>query len=96
MRGLATAGSVAWAVQIAVFGLLVHGWERQERFLAAWVGGMLARLAAVAAVAWVVVRRGVPDPAATLLGLAGFLFAMLLLEPVFLRPGSHTESTTRK
>lgn len=91
--GLWAAGAVALVIQVGAFALLVRWRERMNRFLAAWVGGTLVRLAAVGLVAWAVFLRGEPDPLTTLLGLAGYLFGMLLLEPVFFRTASRTETT---
>jgi hypothetical protein len=93
LRGLLAAGAIALVVQVVGFALLTGAWDRTRRFLAVWVGGTLVRFAVVGVAAWWVARRAGPDPAATLLGLAGYLFAMLLLEPVFVRAGSDTENT---
>jgi hypothetical protein len=42
-----------------------------------------------------VVREPALEPASTLVGFAGLLFAMLLLEPVLVRPGPAGEIKTR-
>ncbi|NIP57038.1 MAG: hypothetical protein GWM92_02840, partial [Gemmatimonadetes bacterium] len=60
--------------------------------LAAWVGGTLARMALVVAVAFVLVRIEGVALAPALLALAGFFFGLLLLEPVFFT--RHTETST--
>lgn len=83
-RGILVAAGIAWGVQVVAFGLLVMYRHRGNRFLAAWVGGTVVRMAVVLLAAWVVMRESGLAPAPTLLGLAGFLFALLLLEPVFL------------
>lgn len=78
-----TSAAVAYGVQLAAFGALVAVRRRPERFVAGWVGGIALRIATVAALAlWVV--RG-PSAAAALLSLVGFLFVLMLMEPVFLR-----------
>jgi hypothetical protein len=92
-EGLVTAGVVALALQVGSFAVLVGARKRTNRFLAAWVGGTLARFAAVGLVAWMVFLRGEPDPLTTLLGLAGYLFGMLLLEPVFFPTESGAETS---
>lgn len=93
VRGLATAGGAALVLQTLAFALMLWARKRTNRFLAVWAGGTLVRFAAVGLAAWVVIRWGELDPAATLLGLAGYLFVMLLLEPAFLASGPDTEST---
>lgn len=93
VRALFVAGGVAMALQVVGFGLLIAAKNHTNRFLAVWVGGTLVRFAAVGIAAWVLVRRGEPDLLTTLLGLAGYLFAMLLLEPAFLHADVHSEST---
>jgi hypothetical protein len=81
--GVLTAAAVALPLQVGTFAALRWGWSRRQHFLAAWVGGTLTRLLAVAAVAtFVYVSRLAPAP--TLLALAGFFFGMLLIEPLFL------------
>lgn len=86
--GVTVAASVALVVQVLLFHWLQRVWGEGRRFLGAWIGGMLTRLVAVAATAWFVVATGIP-PTAPLLALVALLFAMLLLEPVFLRATSN-------
>jgi hypothetical protein len=83
--GVLTAAVVALPLQIGAFAALRWGWSKRENFFATWIGGILARLMAVSAVA-VAVALSDLSPAPTLLSLAGFFFAMLLLEPLFLKP----------
>jgi hypothetical protein len=57
----------------------------------------LVRFGVIGAVAVLVVRRPSLPPVPTLLALAGFLFGMLLLEPLFFRkaaPADHESSAT--
>jgi len=84
-KGVVTAVAVALPVQITLFALLVRYRDHHTGFLGAWVGGMLGRLALVGLMAFAVVWRDDLSPAATLLTLAGLLFGLLLLEPLFLR-----------
>jgi hypothetical protein len=86
-RAVAWMGLIAWALQVPLFAGLVALRSRPGAFFAAWGGGTLARLAAVAVAAVVVARATTVPPAPALLGLAGFFFVLLLLEPVFFRMG---------
>ena len=81
--GLLVAAAVAWTVQVPAFGFLVRTRGAREGFLAAWVGGTVVRLTLILIAAWVVVKIPALAPAPTLLGLAGFFFGLLLLEPFF-------------
>ena len=58
-----------------------------KRFLIVWVGGTLARMLAIAGVAFVVLRSGTDGVVPTLLALATFFFGLLLLEPVYFKAG---------
>ena len=90
--GILVAALVAYPIQILAFFLLVRHWGDTNRFLLFWVGGTVVRMAVVLAAALVLTRVESLPPAPTLLGLAGFFFGLLLLEPLFLRPRG-TEST---
>jgi hypothetical protein len=84
-RALWLAGALAYGVQIVAFGALVLLRELRQGFLLAWVGGVLLRFGVVLGGGfWLVQSAGQP-PLPLLLGLAGFVFALLLLEPVFFR-----------
>jgi len=84
--GLLVAALVAYPTQMLAFFLLVRFWEDGKRFLLVWVGGTLVRMGVILIAAVVLTQvEGLP-PAPTLLGLAGFFFGLLLLEPLFLRP----------
>jgi hypothetical protein len=85
-QGVLLAAVVAVTVQIAAFSVLVRQRGRATGFMLAWAGGMAIRTLALLAVAFVVVRSGVEGAVPTLLALAGFLFALLLLEPIYFRP----------
>ena len=69
---------------VAFAGLL---WVRNktELLLAGWVIGMALRFGALGGVAWWLSRSAALPRAAALLSLVGFVFLLLLLEPVFLR-----------
>ena len=86
--GVLAAGFVALPVQVVAFALLVRYRGRTEGFMAAWAGGMALRVLAVVMAAIVVIRTGTPSAVSLLLALAGFFFALLLIEPVYFRAES--------
>lgn len=90
VRAVAWMGAVAWVVQLALFAPLYAARGRRNAFFAAWGGGTLARFAVLGVVAWWVWRKGTLPLAPALLALVGFLFVMLMLEPVFFRMGLRT------
>jgi hypothetical protein len=92
-RGLATAAVLALVFQAAAFGLLVWVGRWPQGFLLGLAGGMLARMGLVGAVAVVVSATDVSRPrtVATVLGLVGYLFVLVLLEAWFIQ--DRTEST---
>lgn len=83
--GLLIAAAVALPVQAVAFALLNRYRGRLNGFLAAWVGGTLVRMLVLGVVAFAVTRSGPDGVMATLLGLVGFFFGLLLLEPVYFR-----------
>jgi hypothetical protein len=84
--GILWAAGVAWLVQGVAFGMVVGLRDRKQGLLLAMAGGTAARLGALGAAGIVVtvVETGV-GAGALLLGLAGFLFVLVLLEALFLR-----------
>jgi CDP-diglyceride synthetase len=84
--GIWVAAAIAYPIQMLAFFLLVRFWEDRKRFFVIWVGGTVVRMGVILVVALVLTRVEVLPPASTLLGLAGFFFGLLLLEPLFLRP----------
>ena len=91
LAAVAWMGALAWAVQLALFAPLLAARGRRNAFLAAWAGGTLARFAVLGAAAWWIWRSRVLPLAPSLLALAGFLFLLLLVEPVFFRMGLRSE-----
>lgn len=83
--GVWLAAAVAYPVQLLAFGALVATHGSGVGFLVGWGGGMALRLASVAAVAFWVLRRGTVPAAPALLSLVGFVFVLVLLEPLFLK-----------
>lgn len=86
--GVLLAAAIAVPVQLLAFAMLVRYRDRLDGFMAAWVGGTFLRLLVIAVVAAVVIRADAEGAVPMLLALAGFFFALLMLEPVYLRSGS--------
>jgi hypothetical protein len=86
--GLRVAAVVALTLQAAAFAARLRWGTTPTRLLATWVWSTGARFVAVLAMGLAAWRYQALDPVTSLVGLAGFLFAMLLLEPVFFRPGT--------
>lgn len=93
LAGVSAAATVALSVQIGAFAALTRVRVGTNAFLAAWVGGTAVRMAVVGLAGWALVASPRFPPFPTLLGLAGFFFVMLLMEPHFLGLGS-TRSRT--
>lgn len=87
-RGLVIGASIAFPIQWIAFGLLLKFRKKANAFLAVWAGGTLVRMGSVLAAGFLLLEVDSADPAALLLALAGFFFGLLLLEPLFLRPGT--------
>jgi hypothetical protein len=79
------AASFAWVLQMLAFALLLLVRDQASLFMAGWLGGMVLRFGAVAGLAFYASRFTTLPLAALLLSLVGFVFLLLLLEPVFLR-----------
>jgi len=84
--GILVAALVVYPIQMLAFFLLASFWGDSKRFLLVWVGGTVVRMGVILVAALVVTRVDGLAPAPTLLGLAGFFFGLVLLEPLFLRP----------
>ena len=87
LDGLMLAGAVAVGLQLASFAARVRWATTPNRLLATWVWSTGARFAAVLAMALAAWRFEGLDVVTSLVGLAGFLFVMLLMEPAFFAPG---------
>jgi hypothetical protein len=84
-RGVLVAAAIALPVQVAAFAALVRHRGRMNGFLVVWAGGTLLRMLVVGTAALVAVRSGTDGAVPMLLALAGFLFGLLLLEPIYFR-----------
>lgn len=84
-RAVWLAAGVAYPVQLLAFGLLVVARRKGRDFMVAWATGMLLRFAVIAGLAFWVTRGESVPAAAALVSLVGFVFVLVLLEPLFLR-----------
>ena len=84
-RAVWLAAAFAYGLQAIAFAMLLLVRDRTELFMAGWLGGMMLRFAAVGGLAFYASRFTTLPLAALLLSLVGFVFLLLLLEPVFLR-----------
>ncbi len=91
VRAVAWMGAAAWLVQSILFAPLLAARRRLNVFFVAWGGGTLVRLGVIGGAAWWLYRTRALPLAPSLLSLAGFLFLLLLLEPVFFRLGLRSE-----
>lgn len=82
---LLVAAGVALLVQVGAFALIVPAFGHATQFLLRWGLGMLARMGVVAALGLSLHRFEDLDPSVLLLAVCGFLFTLLLLEPMFFR-----------
>ena len=79
------AGGIAYALQLVSFGLLLAVRDQPQLFIAGWLGGMVLRFGALGACVFWASRTTVLPRAPLVFSLVGFVFLLLLLEPVFLR-----------
>jgi hypothetical protein len=89
-ESMVMAAAIAWPLQVGLFALLARWQGEPSRFLVVWGAGILGRLGVVAAMGLALNRLGAAQPGVLLMSLVGFLFALLLLEPVFLDRGNQT------
>jgi hypothetical protein len=83
------AAVVAYGLQLVAVGVLLAVRNHATMFLAGWLGGMALRaVGLILAGLWL---SRTPLPRATaMLSLVGFLFLLLMLEPLFLPKGTRT------
>jgi len=84
-RAMWLSAVIAYGLQLIAFAGILYGRRDPNLFLASWLSGMVLRFGAVGVVAWWLARSEVLPMEAALLSLVGFVFLLLLLEPVFLR-----------
>lgn len=93
-RSLIWAAVVAIPVQLVAFAALLKLRDQGNAFLLAFLGGGAVRLGVLGVAGLLTTQMETGLAAAPLmLGLAGFFFALLLLEGWFLRQGTRTDTT---
>ena len=85
--GVLLAAGIACSVQLVAFALLERARRRAEGFFFWWGVGIALRISVVIVVGIASAAWGAPRPAPLLLSLAGFLFLLVLIEPIFLGRG---------
>jgi hypothetical protein len=91
VRAVWLSAAVAWVVQLAAFAGLVLVRGRNELFLLGWMVGLALRFLTVMLMAlWLSREPAVPIRPA-LISLVGFVFVLVLLEPMFLRRDLQTK-----
>lgn len=93
--GLWAAGASAWVIQVVAVWARIRYGSRPERLLAVWGWSAGGRLVAIGLAGLAVTRFEGLHPVSTLVGLAGYLFAMLLMEPVLVRFGPTNQTGSR-
>lgn len=84
-RAIVLAAAIAYVLQLVAFAILLAVRDRAHVFMAGWLGGMLLRFGTLGVCLFWASRTSVVPRAPLALGLVGFVFVLLLLEPVFLR-----------
>jgi hypothetical protein len=84
-RAIITAAVIAYVLQLGAFAALLAVREKNHLFLAGWLGGMLLRFGVVGGMLYWSTRNAALPVTPLVLSLVGFVFMLLLLEPVFLR-----------
>jgi hypothetical protein len=72
-------------LQLAAFASLLAVRDQTHLFMAGWLGGMVMRFGVVGLSLFWTTRTATLPTAPLVLSLVGFVFMLLLLEPVFLR-----------
>jgi hypothetical protein len=85
VRAVWFAAALAYGLQLAAFALLLALRGQPQLFMAGWLGGMVLRFGVLGACAYWLSRTAMLPRGATLISFVGFVFVLLLLEPVFLR-----------
>jgi len=79
------AAGIAYLVQLAAFGVLLAVRGQGQLFMLAWLGGMVVRFGVLGVGAFLLSRSDALPRGVTLVSYVGFVFLLLLLEPLFLR-----------
>lgn len=81
---LLTVGLLAFVLQVSLFAMLSSAHGDPNRLMKSWALGMVGRVSFVVAVGVVVTLAGLGDDTVAILSAVGFVFALHLIEPVFL------------
>lgn len=84
-QAVALSAAIAWMVQIVAFGVLAAVQGKPQLFLPVWLAGMVLRFVVLGVLAYGLTRITWLPPAPLLLGYVGVVFALVLMEPLFLR-----------
>ena len=84
-RAIWFSAAVAFALQLVAFASLLWVRNQAQLLVAGWAIGMALRFGTLGGVAWWLSRSAALPRTVALLSLVGFVFLLLLLEPVFLR-----------
>jgi len=84
-RAIWLAAGIAYLVQLAAFGALLAVRGQGQLFMLAWLGGMVVRFGVLGLGAFLLSSSDALPRGATLISYVGFVFLLLLLEPLFLR-----------
>lgn len=85
VKAVWVAAAIAYVLQVLAFALLLALRFQPNLFLTAWLAGMVLRFGTVGVCAAWLSRSDVLPRGPMLLSLVGFVFLLVLLEPVFLR-----------
>lgn len=91
-EGLLTAGGLALLTQLGLHFALTGLRRNPKRFAVSLALGIGVRMAVIVLSAVLLVAPGLVPPASFLLGLAGFLFGLVLLEVAFLKLTIYNEA----
>lgn len=84
-RAVMVGAAIAYVLQLIAFAFLLAVRDKQPLFLAGWLGGMLLRFGALGACLFWASRTDTLPRTPLAISLVGFVFVLLMLEPVFLR-----------
>jgi hypothetical protein len=84
-RAIVIGAGLAYVVQLIAFAALLAVRDKQHVFMAGWLVGMLLRFGALGLCLFWASRTQTLPAMPLALSLAGFVFLLLMLEPVFLR-----------
>lgn len=84
-RAMWIAALIAYGVQVVAFAGILFARGQPNLFLVSWLSGMVLRFGVIGVLAWWLAGNEALPREVALLSLVGFVFLLLLLEPVFLR-----------